>query len=123
MPRGPVSEDPAIEGLVGTPTSGGVAEGIARIVHDPKRETLEPGEILVARDTDPGWTPLFLNAAGLVTSVGGRMTHGSIVAREYGIPSVVVEAATEKLDTGQRIRVDGTRGVVEPVSNDRDRGR
>jgi rifampicin phosphotransferase len=100
--------------LSGTAASGGVVEGVARVVLDPAREVLQHGEILVAPFTDPGWTPLFVHAAGLVTEVGGLMTHGSVVAREYGIPAVVsVSDATRRIVTGQRIRVDGTRGFVE----------
>ncbi len=75
--------------LAGNPVSAGVVEGIAKVVLDPAREQVLPGEILVAPFTDPGWTPLFVNAAGLVLEVGGLMTHGSVVAREYGIPAVV----------------------------------
>ncbi|HET6150928.1 MAG TPA: phosphoenolpyruvate synthase [Polyangia bacterium] len=100
--------------LAGTGASRGVVEGIARVVSDPEREVLQAGEILVTRFTDPGWTPLFVHAAGLVTEVGGMMTHGAVVAREYGIPAVVsVTSAVERIKTGQRIRVDGTRGFVE----------
>jgi pyruvate,water dikinase len=100
--------------LPGTAASAGVVEGVARVVLDPAREVLHAGEILVAPHTDPGWTPLFVHAAGLVTEVGGLMTHGSVVAREYGIPAVVsVVGATQRIRTGQRIRVDGTRGFVE----------
>lgn len=100
--------------LRGTPASAGVVEGVARVILDPKREAVAAGEVLVAPFTDPGWTPLFLNAAGLVMEVGGMMTHGSVVAREYGIPAVVcVEGATTRIRTGQRVRVDGTRGLVE----------
>lgn len=100
--------------LPGTAASAGVAEGIARVITDPQREVLQAGEILVAPFTDPGWTPLFVHAAGVVTEVGGLMTHGAVVAREYGIPAVVsVASATERIHTGQRIRVDGTRGFVE----------
>ena len=100
--------------LLGNPVSPGVVEGIARVVHDPQTETLNPGEILVAPFTDPGWTPLFINAAGLIMEVGGSLTHGSVVAREYGIPAVVgVREATKTLQTGQRLRVDGNRGVIE----------
>ncbi len=110
---GDASRDDNLDGLAGIPTSGGVAEGIVRVIYEPSDAMLESGEILVAPHTDPGWTPLFLNAAGLITSVGGVMTHGSLVAREYGIPSVVVADATEKLKSGQRVRVDGYRGVVE----------
>jgi rifampicin phosphotransferase len=91
-----------------------VVEGRARVVLDPAREVLHAGEILVAPHTDPGWTPLFVHASGLVTEVGGLMTHGSVVAREYGIPAVVsVAGATRRIHSGQRIRVDGTRGFVE----------
>jgi pyruvate,water dikinase len=74
---------------------------------------LDPGEILVAPSTDPGWTPLFLTAGGLVMEMGGSMSHGSVVAREYGIPAVVgVPGATERITTGQLITVDGSNGVV-----------
>ena len=100
--------------LLGNPVSGGTAEGTARVVRDPQQDELAPGEILVAEFTDPGWTPLFINAAGLVLEVGGALTHGAVVAREYGIPAVVgVRGATEAIRSGQRVRVDGTRGVVE----------
>ena len=100
--------------LVGSPVSPGVVEGIAKVVLDPSQESLKPGEILVAPFTDPGWTPLFVNAAGLVTEVGGLMTHGSLVAREYGIPAVVgVIDATTQIQTGQRLRVHGDAGYVE----------
>ena len=100
--------------LSGTAASAGVVEGVAHVITDPQREVLQAGEILVAPFTDPGWTPLFVHAAGVVTEVGGLMTHGAVVAREYGIPAVVsVASATERIHTGQRIRVDGTRGFVE----------
>jgi len=100
--------------LVGSPVSAGVVEGLARVVRDPQTEMLNPGEILVAPFTDPGWTPLFINAAGLVMEVGGLMTHGSVVAREYGIPAVVgVLDATTRIKTGQRLRVHGEAGYVE----------
>ena len=100
--------------LVGNPVSAGVVEGTVHVIHDPHTETLSPGDILVAPFTDPGWTPLFINAGGLITEVGGAMTHGSVVAREYGIPAIVgVSDATKTLHTGQRVRVDGNRGVIE----------
>ena len=100
--------------LPGTPASAGVVEGVARVVTDPAREVLHAGEILVAPFTDPGWTPLFVHAVGVVTEVGGMMTHGAVVAREYGIPAVVsVASAVERIKSGQRIRVDGTRGFVQ----------
>jgi pyruvate,water dikinase len=99
--------------LRGSPVSPGVAEGLARVVLDPHDARLLPGEILVCPATDPGWTPLFLTAGALVMEVGGMMTHGSVVAREYGIPAVVgVACATERLKTGQRLRVDGASGTV-----------
>ncbi len=102
--------------LIGSPVSAGVVEGIAKVVLDPSVEALNPGEILVAPFTDPGWTPLFVNAAGLVTEVGGMMTHGSVVAREYGIPAVVgVVDATKLIKTGQRIRVHGDTGTIVSV--------
>lgn len=105
------NDDP--NALLGDGVSPGVAEGLARVISDPRTERLEPGEILVCVGTDPGWTPLFLAAGGLVTEVGGMITHGSVVAREYGIPAVVgVEAATMRIKTGQRIRIDGASGRV-----------
>jgi len=108
---------PALEAsgadLAGMGVSPGVVEGVVRIVHDPRTSELQPGEILVCRGTDPAWTPLFLTASGLVTEVGGLMTHGSVVAREYGLPAVVgVSDATTRLKTGQRIRLDGGAGTI-----------
>ena len=97
----------------GSPVSPGLVEGAVRVVLNPQNANLEPGEILVCPGTDPAWTPLFLAAGGLVMEVGGMMTHGAIVAREYGIPAVVgVDRATTRLHTGQRIRVDGTSGQI-----------
>ena len=99
--------------LVGDPVSPGLVEGQVRVVLDPRGTRLEPGEILVCPATDPGWTPLFLTAGGLVMEMGGLATHGSVVAREYGIPAVVgVDQATTRLRTGQRVRVDGNLGRV-----------
>ena len=99
--------------LSGSPVSAGVVEGTVRVVLDPHGVQLVPGEILVCPATDPAWTPLFLAAGGLVMEVGGMMTHGSVVAREYGIPAVVgVSQATTRLQTGQRVRVDGSSGLV-----------
>lgn len=102
--------------LIGLPVSAGTVEGRARVVTDMARADLEAGDILVTPYTDPSWTPLFLTAAGLVTEVGGLMTHGAVVAREYGLPAVVgVERATRLIRDGQRIRVDGTTGYVELI--------
>jgi pyruvate,water dikinase len=111
--EGLASAEDSSESIVGSPVSPGVAEGNVRVVLDPRSATLEPGEILVCPGTDPSWTPLFLSAGALVMETGGMMTHGSVVAREYGIPAVVgVHAATTRLHTGQRVRVDGSKGIV-----------
>jgi len=99
--------------LPGMPVSAGVIEGIAKVITDPANSALSKGEILVAPFTDPGWTPLFINAAGLVMEVGGLLTHGTVIAREYGIPAVVgITDATKKIKTGQKIMVDGNAGFV-----------
>ena len=100
--------------LVGLAVSAGSVEGRARVVPDMAQADLEPGDILVTAYTDPSWTPAFLLVAGLVTEVGGLMTHGAVIAREYGLPAVVgVEQATRLIRDGQRIRVHGTDGYVE----------
>ncbi len=99
--------------LSGEAVSPGAVEGRARVILDPRGARLEPGEILVCPSTDPGWTPLFLMAGGLVMEIGGMITHGSSVAREYGLPAVVgVHHATTRIKTGDFIRVDGHRGHV-----------
>ncbi|MCC7161222.1 MAG: hypothetical protein IT331_01905 [Anaerolineae bacterium] len=111
---------PALDGqLRGIAGSPGVAEGIVRVVRGPHEfEKLQQGEILVAPLTNPVWTPLFAIAGGIVTQVGGILSHGAIVAREYGIPAVMaVPDATQILQDGQRITVDGTRGIVLLASN------
>jgi rifampicin phosphotransferase len=104
-----------VEGqLTGTPASAGTVTATARVVFDPVGAPLKPGEILVAPSTDPGWTPLFLTAGGLVMEMGGANSHGAVVAREYGIPAVVgVSDATLRVTTGQRITVQGAAGLVE----------
>ena len=105
--------DTAKRSLLGSPVSPGSVAGRVRVVLDPRHAGLLPGEILVCRGTDPAWTPLFLTAAGLVMEVGGMMTHGAVVAREYGIPAVVgVDRATERLVTGQRIALNGSTGEI-----------
>ncbi|AZQ16114.1 PEP/pyruvate-binding domain-containing protein [Halorubrum sp. PV6] len=106
-------EDVGANTLVGTGVSSGIIEGTARIVHDPANANLQSGDILVCPSSDPAWTPLFATAGGIVTEVGGRLTHGALVAREYGLPAVVsVTNATELIADGQRIRVDGDTGTV-----------
>jgi len=103
--------------LIGLPVSAGIIEGRARVILDMAEADLEPGDILVTASTDPSWTPTFLVIAGLVTEVGGLMTHGAVIAREYGLPAVVgVEHATRLIRDGQRIRVNGTDGYVEILS-------
>ena len=100
--------------LIGLPVSAGTVEGRARVIFDVAQADLEPDDILVTTFTDPSWTPLFLAIKGLVTEVGGLMTHGAVIAREYGLPAVVgVEHATRRIRDGQRIRVHGTDGYVE----------
>ncbi|MFF1631915.1 PEP-utilizing enzyme, partial [Streptomyces sp. NPDC058272] len=100
--------------LIGLPVSAGTIEGRARVILDMAEADLEAGDILVTAHTDPSWSPLFVGIAGLVTEVGGLMTHGAVIAREYGLPAVVgVEQATRLIRDGQRIRVHGTDGYVE----------
>jgi pyruvate,water dikinase len=100
--------------LVGLPVCAGTVEGRARVILDIAQAVLEAGDILVTAYTDPSWTPLFVAIKGLVTEVGGLMTHGAVIAREYGLPAVVgVEHATRLIRDGQRIRVHGTDGYVE----------
>lgn len=100
--------------LVGLPVSSGVVEGRARVILSMEDADLEEDDILVTTFTDPSWTPLFLSIKGLVTEVGGLMTHGAVIAREYGLPAVVgVVDATRLIKDGQRIRVNGTEGVVD----------
>ena len=100
--------------LLGLPVSAGTIEGRARVIFDIAEANLEDGDILVTAHTDPSWTPLFVAIAGLVTEVGGLMTHGAVIAREYGLPAVVgVEQATRRIRDGQRIRLNGIDGYVE----------
>ena len=107
-------EFPSDQQLKGMGVSPGKVEGRARVILDPRLEShIEPGEILVAPVTDAGWTPLFINAGGLIIDIGGLLSHGSIVAREYGLPAVVgVADATKRIKTGERIYLDGSSGVV-----------
>jgi pyruvate,water dikinase len=130
-PRVLTSEGEAIDGayrrdgdlppgaLIGLAVSAGTVEGRARVVLDVADADVAPGDILVTTHTDPSWAPLFVAVAGLVTEVGGLMTHGAVIAREYGLPAVVgVRGATQLVRDGQRIRVDGTAGYVEVVAAD-----
>jgi pyruvate,water dikinase len=110
-------EDLPAGALVGLPVSAGTVEGRARVILDMAEADLEVDDILVTAYTDPSWTPLFVAIKGLVTEVGGLMTHGAVIAREYGLPAVVgVENATRLIRDGQRIRVHGTDGYVEILS-------
>ncbi|WP_345800302.1 PEP/pyruvate-binding domain-containing protein [Microbacterium sp. AZCO] len=109
---------PAAGALRGTPASAGTVTATARVILDPVGAQLEPGEILVAPSTDPGWTPLFLTAGGLVMEMGGANSHGAVVAREYGIPAVVgVPGAVEAIATGDEVTVDGAGGLVTLASS------
>lgn len=102
------------EAIPGLPVSSGITEGRARVILNLEDADLEDGDILVTTFTDPSWTPLFVSIKGLITEVGGLMTHGAVIAREYGLPAVVgVENATKLIKDGQRIRVNGTEGYVE----------
>jgi pyruvate,water dikinase len=103
--------------IVGLAASGGVVEGRARVMLDMAHAELEPGDILVTAYTDPSWSPLFLSIRALVTEVGGLMTHGAVIAREYGLPAIVgAEHATELIEDRQMIRVNGAEGYVEVLS-------
>ena len=115
MATGSYGRDDAPAGaLVGLAVSAGTIEGRARVILDIAEADVEPGDILVTTFTDPSWTSVFVAIAGLVTEVGGLMTHGAVIAREYGLPAVVgVEHATQLIRDGQRIRVNGTTGTVE----------
>ena len=98
----------------GIPTSAGVAEGIAVVATDFRSTVLQKGEILVMRAADPGWTSLFVNAGGVAIEIGGPLTHGSVIAKELGIPCVSgATGLLSKIKSGMKIRVDGTRGIVE----------
>lgn len=102
------------DALVGLPVSAGIIEGRARVVLKLEDANIEEGDILVTSFTDPSWTPLFVSIKGLVTEIGGLMTHGAVITREYALPGVVgVENATKLIKDGQRIRVNGTEGYIE----------
>lgn len=107
-------EDLPAGAIAGLAVSSGFIEGRARVILNMEDAELEDEDILVTTFTDPSWTPLFVSIKGLVTEVGGLMTHGAVIAREYGLPAVVgVENATKLIQDGQRIRVNGTDGYIE----------
>jgi phosphoenolpyruvate synthase/pyruvate phosphate dikinase len=107
-------EDLPAGAIAGLAVSSGIIEGRARVIMNMEDADLEDGDILVTTFTDPSWTPLFVSIKGLVTEVGGLMTHGAVIAREYGLPSVVgMENATRLIKDRQRIRVNGTEGYVQ----------
>jgi pyruvate,water dikinase len=109
------------EQMMGSPVSPGTVTGKVRIVLDPGKARLDPGEILVCPGTDPSWTPLFLSAGGLVMEVGGLMTHGAVVAREYGIPAIVgVHQATQLLADGEEITINGSTGVIQRIERQKE---
>lgn len=112
-------DDLPADALIGLAVSSGTVAGRARVISDIARADLEPGDILVTTYTDPSWTPLFPALAALVTEVGGLMSHGAVIAREYGLPAVIgVEDATRLISDGQRIQVNGSRGYVQILADD-----
>ncbi len=112
----PKRPEPSPGELVGQAISPGKAQGPVKVLHAPDEKPLLPGDVLVARATDPGWTPLFVSAAAIVLEVGGMLQHGSLVAREYGKPCVAgVQDATTQLKDGEIVEVDGSAGVVRRV--------
>ena len=111
IPRPPLSETE--DGLVGDAIAPGTVRGRAKVLHAPYEKPLEEGEILVTRASDPGWTPIFVNAAGVVLEVGGPLQHGAVIAREYGLPCVSgLDGVVDLIEDGQMIEVDGSNGVV-----------
>jgi phosphohistidine swiveling domain-containing protein len=107
------------EGMqVGIAISPGVVRGRIKTLRTPDEKPFEKGEILVARATDPGWTPLFLNAAGVILEVGGVLQHGALVAREYGLPCVAgIEHATSLWQDGMTVEIDGSAGTVRTITD------
>ena len=117
------AQDSVGDGLIGDPIAPGVVRGPAKVLHEPYEKPLEKGEILVTRASDPGWTPIFINAAGVVLEVGGALQHGGVIAREYGLPCVSgLEGVTEKVHDGQMIEVDGSNGVVRLLTPNPEQG-
>jgi pyruvate,water dikinase len=119
--RGRILRPPVREGkpgeLVGMAVSPGVVSGPVKVLRNPREKSVEKGDVLVAYTTDPGWTPLFVNAAAIVLEVGGVLQHGAVIAREYGKPCVVgIDRLMSKLHDGQIVEVDGTAGLIRLVS-------
>jgi pyruvate,water dikinase len=105
--------------LAGEPISIGTVQGKVKVLHRPDEKPVLPGEILVARATDPGWTPLFINAGGVILEVGGMLQHGALVAREYGKPCVAgIENATSILTDGQMVEMDGANGIIRMLDKE-----
>jgi phosphohistidine swiveling domain-containing protein len=105
--------------LDGDAVAAGVATGIARVVFDPRQQRdLGTDYILICPSTDPGWTPLFVNAKGLVVERGGVLSHGAIVARDFGIPAVVCPGATVRIKDGDRLQIDGNRGEIHIIQSE-----
>jgi pyruvate,water dikinase len=111
---------PAADGeRIGIPIAPGTVQGRVKVLHTADEKPLLQGEILVARATDPGWTPLFLNAKGIILEIGGALQHGAVVAREYGIPCVSgVDDATSLLQDGQLVEVNGSSGIIRILDGD-----
>jgi pyruvate,water dikinase len=119
--RGKILRPPTREAgegeLLGEPISTGTVRGRIKVLHRPDEKPVLPGEILVARATDPGWTPLFINASGVILEVGGMLQHGALVAREYGKPCVAgIDDATSIFSDGQVVQVDGASGIIRLIA-------
>ncbi|HEY9759738.1 MAG TPA: PEP/pyruvate-binding domain-containing protein [Oculatellaceae cyanobacterium] len=114
----PTPRPPREGEVAGTPISSGVVRGRIKVLHAPDEKPLLRGEILVARATDPGWTPLFVNAAAVILEIGGMLQHGALVAREYGLPCVSgIPNATALWEDGTMVEVDGTAGIIRIVDS------
>lgn len=114
------TREPAKDGdIMGDPIAPGIVRGIANVLHSPYEKPLKKGDILVTRATDPGWTPLFMNAGGIVLEIGGALQHGAVIAREYGLPCVSgIENATSRIPDGAMIEVDGSTGIVRIIDDE-----
>ena len=117
--RAPATESDDKDALSGVSVSRGFAKGPAVVMDDPFQKILNPGDVLVAHTTDPGWTPLFINASAIVLEIGGQLQHGALVAREYGKPCIVgVQGATSRIQDGQLLQVDADAGSVRVFSDE-----